>query len=175
MPNTITESLYLVDRQAQQRNTGQSLLDKDAFLRILLTQLQNQDPMNPMEDKEFIAQMATFTSLEQMTNMSKSMEKFVSIHQNSQLLQHSELIGKSVKWSKEVQVDEYRTRTDYYEHVVKSVRMDQGNVRLELEDGTLIRADQLVQISSAPIPDNQKTENLDKEQDNNNSGKNESF
>jgi flagellar basal-body rod modification protein FlgD len=50
-------------------------LDKDDFLKILITQLANQDPMEPMKDKEFIAQMAQFSSLEQMKNMSGNFEK----------------------------------------------------------------------------------------------------
>ena len=49
-------------------------LDKDAFLRLLTTQLANQDPLNPMEDREFIAQLAQFSSLEQMTAMNKTLE-----------------------------------------------------------------------------------------------------
>ncbi|OMD05304.1 flagellar hook capping FlgD N-terminal domain-containing protein, partial [Paenibacillus odorifer] len=52
------------------RTTGNSTLGKDQFLKILITQLQNQDPMQPMEDKEFIAQMAQFTSVEQLMNIS---------------------------------------------------------------------------------------------------------
>lgn len=47
-------------------------LDKDAFLRLLTTQLSNQDPLNPMEDREFIAQLAQFTSLEQMQELNKT-------------------------------------------------------------------------------------------------------
>lgn len=49
-------------------------LDKDAFLRLLTTQLANQDPLSPMEDREFIAQLAQFSSLEQMTAMNKTLE-----------------------------------------------------------------------------------------------------
>ncbi|WP_026893848.1 flagellar hook assembly protein FlgD [Clostridiisalibacter paucivorans] len=50
-------------------------LDKDTFLNLLVTQLRNQDPMNPVEDKEFIAQMAQFSSLEQMQNMNANMKQ----------------------------------------------------------------------------------------------------
>ncbi|MCL1875275.1 MAG: flagellar hook assembly protein FlgD [Synergistaceae bacterium] len=56
-------------------------LDKDAFLRLLVTQLANQDPTNPMEDREFIAQMAQFSSLEQMVNMTKQIEKMAATNQ----------------------------------------------------------------------------------------------
>ncbi|NLM03871.1 MAG: flagellar hook capping protein [Clostridiales bacterium] len=50
-------------------------LDKDAFLSLLVTQLQNQDPLNPMEDREFISQMAQFSSLEQMQNLNATMKE----------------------------------------------------------------------------------------------------
>ncbi len=45
-------------------------LGKEEFLKILITQLQHQDPLSPVEDREFIAQLAQFSALEQMQNMS---------------------------------------------------------------------------------------------------------
>jgi flagellar basal-body rod modification protein FlgD len=72
-----------------------SSLGKDDFLKILMTQLSNQDPSSPLQDKDFIAQMATFSSLEQMTNLNKSFEKFA----NQQINQYTSAIGKEISWT----------------------------------------------------------------------------
>ncbi|MDR1378969.1 MAG: flagellar hook assembly protein FlgD [Synergistaceae bacterium] len=58
-------------------------LGKDAFLKLLIAELSNQDPMNPMSDRDFIAQMAQFSSLEQMTNMNTELEKMSGAGQYS--------------------------------------------------------------------------------------------
>lgn len=71
-----------------------SELDKDDFLKILLTQLTHQDPTKPMEDKEFIAQMAQFSALEQMTNMGREFGKLQNVLAANQAVN---LIGKNVQ------------------------------------------------------------------------------
>jgi flagellar basal-body rod modification protein FlgD len=70
---TIDVSKYQANSKTQSR-TPSAELGKDDFLKLLVTQLQNQDPMNPMEDMDFIGQMAQFSSLEQMLNLTKQVE-----------------------------------------------------------------------------------------------------
>lgn len=71
------------------RKSGYDALDKNSFLKLLVTQLSKQDPTNPMNDREFISQMAQFSSLEQMNNVANSMNKLRGT-------QASQLIGKMV-------------------------------------------------------------------------------
>ena len=59
---------------AAQKEAGGSL-DKDAFLQLLVTQMQYQDPLEPTDNTEYISQLATFSSLEEMQNMTSSMDK----------------------------------------------------------------------------------------------------
>lgn len=61
-------------------------LGKDDFLKLLITQLANQDPTSPMQNTEFIAQMAQFSSLEQITNMSDEFAKLSSALSSSQAM-----------------------------------------------------------------------------------------
>ncbi len=68
-------------------------LNKDDFMKILITQLTHQDPTSPMEDKEFIAQMAQFSSLEQITNMNQEFAKMSSAMASGQAFS---LVGQNV-------------------------------------------------------------------------------
>jgi flagellar basal-body rod modification protein FlgD len=69
-------------------------LGKDDFLKILLTQLTHQDPTKPLEDKEFVAQMAQFSTLEQMSNMNRGLSDLYALLARSQAFG---LLGKTVE------------------------------------------------------------------------------
>lgn len=86
--DTFNKSLNVSGRVASQE------LGKDDFLKLLITQLQNQDPTSPMENTEFIAQMAQFSSLEQMTNMSTEFTKLANMMNSGEAVS---MLGKSVE------------------------------------------------------------------------------
>ncbi len=87
------------------RYSSGSDLDKDAFLRLLVTQLQYQDPLNPMDNTEFVSQMAQFSALEQMQNLNSTMT-------NSQAYS---MIGRTVYAQK------YDENTNTYKDIVGTV------------------------------------------------------
>lgn len=90
--STVDTVQGLLDQYGIKENkgtTGKDDLGKDAFLNLLVTQLQYQDPLEPTSDKEFLAQMAQFSALEQMQNLNTSF----------QMSQASGLIDKYVQGS----------------------------------------------------------------------------
>lgn len=89
-----------------------STLGKDEFLKILIAQIQNQNPLQPMEDKEFIAQMAQFSSVEQLTNMSAMLERL-----SNSIGMSSSLIGKTIGWFVEDGSEEGTVRTGQVEAI----------------------------------------------------------
>lgn len=112
-------------------------LDRDAFLKILITQLRYQDPMNPMEDKEFIAQMAQFSSLEQMQQMNQSLNTFL---EGNFIYQASALIGKEVA----VKAGEGEETLG----VVKEISFTEEGPMVILEDGNEYPMQDIVGISA---------------------------
>lgn len=85
--DTFNKTLAVNGRTAKQE------LGKDDFLPLLIAQLSHQDPTAPMEDSQFIAQMAQFSSLEQMTNMSAGFTKLTALLSGSEA---TSAIGKTV-------------------------------------------------------------------------------
>ena len=74
-----------------QKPVPKSEMGKDDFLKLLVGQLRHQDPMNPMEDKDFMGQMAQFSQLEQMTNVASTLQSDRAF----------QLIGREVSYNDE--------------------------------------------------------------------------
>lgn len=149
MTNTIDSSLMLSNYQKEKRKTGSDILGKDDFLKILMVQLQNQDPTNPMQDKDFIAQMATFSSLEQMTNMNSTIQKFVDSQEQNKLISYNQFVGKEITWHKvtEFENPDEEAKVEEGTGRVISVQFKDNNVKFILEDGTELEPGNISQVN----------------------------
>jgi len=76
--------------------SGGSALGKEDFLKLLVAQLQNQDPLNPSDPTEFTAQLAQFSSLEQLFSVNSNLEKMAAASGDMERLSALNLIGKEV-------------------------------------------------------------------------------
>lgn len=141
--NSIDPSLYLQNQQT--RGTGSNSLGKDDFLKILMAQIKNQNPLDPMKDKEFISQMTQFSSLEQMTNMSQSFQAFTESQSLPPVIQYSHLIGKEVSYPV------YDQETGFVDRIetgmVQSVNQKDGQTHLELGNGGLVGVGEITKVS----------------------------
>lgn len=76
--------------------TASETMGKDDFMKLMLAQLKNQDPMNPMDNTAFVAQTAQFTSLEQLQSINKTLQGLASQPGNGGVATASALLGKTV-------------------------------------------------------------------------------
>ena len=111
-------------------------LTLEDFMKVLLTQLTYQDPLKPMDNQEFMAQMAQFSTLEQITNMSAGMTKFALA---SQVSGATGLLGRQVSY----ELDDHTTG----EGTVGSVSLLDGAVHLDV-DGVDVTPDQIQKITA---------------------------
>ncbi|RXZ76957.1 flagellar hook assembly protein FlgD [Paenibacillaceae bacterium] len=120
-----------------------STLGKDDFLKILVTQLKHQDPLQPLQDRDFIAQMAQFSSVEQLANMAKEL---TLMRQN--LGTASSMINKTVEWIKWSENGQSEVLTGTVESVVQK----EGKLYAKVGDETIL-LDDVISISMGGEPD----------------------
>ena len=104
-------------------------LGEDAFLKLLTTQLQNQNPLNPMDNTQSVAELAQFSSLQAATNMSSSFQTFQS---NFAVMQSAGLIGKPVS----AQTTDANGNTTTVTGTVKSITVVNGQPEFTLTDSS---------------------------------------
>ncbi len=148
MTNTIDSSLLLSNYQKPQQQTGSSALGKDDFLKLLITQLQNQDPTSPMQDTEFIAQMAQFSSLEQLANLNSTFKDFINQQQQGQLISYNQFIGKEITWHKLNELGDGLTEIEEGTGKVSSIQFKENQISFILEDGTKLEPSNISQVNA---------------------------
>lgn len=85
-----------VDPGKKMRTVGNDKLDKDAFFKLMMAQMKNQDPTSPMQSHEMAAQLANFSSLEQMQNMNQTLTAMKEGQKPMEQFQVLQFLGKSV-------------------------------------------------------------------------------
>ena len=144
--NTITVDgvTYNADAYATSQSTETKKNDelgKEAFLQLLVAQLKNQDPLDPQDNSSYIAELAQFSALEQMTNVASSLEdlgKVVNNIDTSVLVgQLSGMIGKNIDWIETInEADEEGNPISHPEAmsgVVSGVVLIEGNPKILAE------------------------------------------
>lgn len=156
----IKESMYLMNKQRDERKTGQGTLGKDDFMKLLIAQLQNQDPTNPMKDNEFIAQMAQFSALEQTMNLTKAFEKFAESQNQSQLIQYNSFVGKEIKWHKVAEEPDEDGKPVITEGTgtITSIKYVNGSVVFTMDDGQELSPGNISEVLSGGMNSNSLVE-----------------
>ncbi|WP_194787990.1 flagellar hook assembly protein FlgD [Pseudomonas sp. UFMG81] len=127
--NTTTES------------TDKNALGKDAFLQLLVTQMQHQNPLDPQDNGEFVAQLAQFSSLEGIQTLNSSVNSIISGMGSSQALQASSLVGRSVIVQNDKAVVD--TAKSFNGQVVVPQAITEGKVTIKDKDGNVVKTIQL--------------------------------
>ncbi len=133
LPSTITDYVS----NAPVKKTGQSSLGKDDFMKLLFAQMKNQDPQNPMDDREMAAQLAQFSSLEQMTNVNTNLADLKTTMESQGKFAYLGAVGKTAR----VEGDAMVTNSTGKQQGIFKVDTDAANVNVTITSstGTVVR------------------------------------
>ncbi|GIW76283.1 MAG: hypothetical protein KatS3mg104_1346 [Phycisphaerae bacterium] len=113
-------------------------LKTEDFIQMMITQLQNQDPMQPAKNEDLLAQMSQISQLESSTQLQKTLKSLV---QQNNLSSAGAMIGKFVKGK--------NARGEDLEGIVTSVKVEDGNMFLELDNGQKMAFENVTSVTSA--------------------------
>ncbi|HON56919.1 MAG TPA: flagellar hook capping FlgD N-terminal domain-containing protein [bacterium] len=136
---------YMSQGNSTSKSNDASALGKDQFLQLLSTQLRYQDPLNPMSNDQFIAQMAQFSSLEQMQNLNKTMTNYV---QSSGSLGVLNLLGTSID-AEIVTTVQGNTTIEKVSGVVVSIDLSGSEPKLTTMQGKTVK---LSEVKTTRVP-----------------------
>ena len=125
MTSSITNEIINIQNATAQANSTRERsqeMDQDAFLQLMMLQLKNQDPTNPMDSTEFLAQQAQFTQISELQKLNQNMT------QSTVISQASSMIGR------EVVMQDPNNADSYIQGVVECASFDsKGNVNLVID------------------------------------------
>lgn len=127
---------------SQKRPVSSNQTDEDTFMKLILTQLQNQDPTKPMDNSQFLSQLAQFKSVSGIDELKKSVDAMAASFQSNQALQASSLVGRWVMvesnssqlWDK-VGMAGAVDVPDFASQVVVSVKDSSGQIIKQIDLG----------------------------------------
>jgi len=135
-------------------------LGKDAFMQLLVSQMRNQDPMSPTSNEDFVAQLAQFSSLEQMQELNGNILGLAVLQQSnalmSQLTDSAALIGKEVRYIEPASGDEMTGN-------VTSVKIQDGLAVLNIDGEDIPLGNVTEIVGSGTTPEPTTTEPTDSE------------
>ncbi|WP_075185560.1 flagellar hook assembly protein FlgD [Teredinibacter haidensis] len=132
--NSLLSDLSIANKTADEPQSNE--LGQSAFLELMITQMENQDPLSPQENTEFIAQLAQFSSVESLDKLNNNFDSFTNNFVANQALQASTLVGRSVT------VPTDRTQLETGDVVTASVDVPSSSsditVNIYTESGSLV-------------------------------------
>lgn len=145
----VTSTTDTSSSQSVFQNSGTSNLGADAFMKLLVTQMKNQDPMSPVDNQQQIAQLAQFSTLSEMQELNDNVVGLAVLQQNNalleQLTQSSALIGKEVQWL-DPETQETKVGT------VDSIKLEDGLALLSV-DGVDVPLASVTAVNGTPAAD----------------------
>jgi len=120
--------------------SGLGAMGKDVFLRLLITELQNQNPLEPMSNQDFVNQMVQFQNMEQMSNMSQSLQDYLGTLSATTKMQAASIVGKYVV----IEGNEVSLSKGLADPILYSMEKD-GKVMIKIKnaDGQVVRTESI--------------------------------
>lgn len=140
-----------VDPNKKMRTAGNDKLDKEAFMKLMLAQMKNQDPMNPMESHELAAQLAQFSSVEQLNNVNDTLTEMKNGQKPTESFQALNFIGKAVSGDSSKLV---RAKGDKTHELTYKLPEDAVEVKI------LVKNDRKETVRTITIPNQKSGENV---------------
>jgi flagellar basal-body rod modification protein FlgD len=129
----VTAAKMAAAQPKQEGNVSRAIeseLNRDAFLMLLMEQIRNQDPLDPMDNSAMVAQLAQFSALEQMSNLNTSVSTLsATLQQSLSFMSGASLIGRTVTW--------FNSEGDAQRGEVNAVTLNDGAVQLRV-DGQVV-------------------------------------